>query len=112
MKTLFALALTALFGLVIALGTLTPPGGGAPLPLSDKALHFIAFAGLVLPLGWARPGWWPWVAALALAYGAAIETIQPHLGRSGDWADLLADLLGVGAGLLPGQLRRAARSRG
>lgn len=106
MKTLLALGLTAVFVLVIGAGTLTPPGDGAPLPLSDKALHFIAFAGLVLPLGWFRPGWWPWVAALALAYGATIEVIQPQVGRDGEWADLLADLLGIGAGLLPGQVRR------
>ena len=67
----------------------------------DKLNHFAAFAALavVAALGYAR-------ATLAVAlgllgYGALIELLQALTpSRSADWADLLADGLGIGIGLL------------
>jgi len=105
MKTTPAVLLTLVVACVIALGTLSPPGDGAPLPVSDKLLHAIAFALLVLPLGWVRPGWWAALAIAALGYGGMIELLQPIVSRSGEWADLLADAVGIAIGLVPGQLR-------
>lgn len=101
-----ALGLTAVTALLIGWGTLSPhSGGGTPLPLTDKQLHFLAFAGLALPLGWVRPSWVLVLIPLALLYGAAIELLQPAVGRSAELADLVADGLGILAGVLPGQIR-------
>ncbi len=106
MKTSAAVLLTLVFASVIALGTLSPPGDGDPLPIGDKPLHMIAFAVLVLPLGWVRPRWFIPLGLVALAYGGLIEVLQPYVGRYGEWPDLLADGVGVVLGLIPGQLRR------
>jgi VanZ family protein len=41
------------------------------------------------------------VTLALLAYGTFIELVQTQIpGRSGEWPDLLADSLGIGAGLL------------
>jgi len=42
------------------------------------------------------------VALTAVLYGAAIEVIQPIVGRSGDLADFIADVLGIGLGAILG----------
>jgi VanZ family protein len=68
-------------------------------------MHALAFALLVLPLGWADIRSTLWLAPLALAYGGAIEVLQPFVGRGAEWGDLLADAAGIGIGLLPGALR-------
>lgn len=96
-----AYALTAALLAVIAVLTLVPQAPGPPGPPGvDKIAHFVAFAVLVLPLGLARPDKWVWVAGAALVYGAAIEVIQPQVGRSAEGADLLADGAGVFFGLV------------
>ncbi|MDR9395267.1 VanZ family protein [Roseovarius sp. SYSU LYC5161] len=100
-----ALLLTVLTALGIAVGTLGPPGDGAgALPVGDKTAHFLAFALLVLPagLGWPRQA--VWLAAAAVLYGTVIEIVQPAVGRSAEWGDLLADTAGIAVGLLPGRL--------
>ena len=110
MKSLpLAIGLTCAIAVVIGHGTLSPPSDGPPLPLGDKQIHFIAFALLALPLGWVRPRWVLPLVAGCVAYGGAIELLQPLVGRSGEWADLLADALGVVLGVLPGQVRRPRR---
>lgn len=106
-----ALSVTLVVALVIGWGTLSPPGGtSSPLPFTDKQLHFMAFALLAMPLGWVRPAWVLWLVPLSLGYGAMIELIQPSVGRSAEWGDLLADGLGILVGVLPGQLRRWIRA--
>lgn len=106
----YTLVLTLFVALLIAWGTLSPPGAPGPaLPLTDKQIHALAFALLVLPLGWVRPRAALWLGPLALAYGGAIELIQPSVGRSAEWGDLLADAIGIALGLLPGQLRARIR---
>lgn len=106
MKTATAILISLVVAAVIALFTLSPPGEGTPLPLSDKMLHALAFAILVLPLGWVRPRWWVGLALIALVFGGAIELLQPMVSRSAEWADWGADAIGVAVGLLPGQMRR------
>ncbi len=102
----YTLVLTLFVALLIGWGTLSPPGAPGPaLPLTDKQIHALAFALLVLPLGWVRPRAALWLGPLALAYGGAIELIQPSVGRSAEWGDFLADAIGIALGLLPGQLR-------
>ena len=94
-----AYGLTATLAVVIALLTLlplaTPPlasGGG------DKVYHFIAFAGLMLPVATLRPRALLWLIPAALLFGAGIEIVQPFLNRGRELADFLAD----GAGILAG----------
>ena len=69
----------------------------------DKLNHASAFAALAFA-GWlsvrGRRGRWP-TMALLLMYGALIEVAQRFVpGRSAEWADLLADALGIGLGVL------------
>lgn len=104
-----AVALTLALALLIGWGTLSPPGPpGPPMPYMDKVLHAAAFAVLVLPLTWVRARSALWLAPLALAYGGGIELIQPSFGRTAEWADLLADGIGIALGCLPGLIRARA----
>ncbi|WP_188127804.1 VanZ family protein [Ruegeria intermedia] len=65
----------------------------------DKVKHIAAFAALILPVAFLRPGKLVWVVLFALFYGAAIELVQPFVGRSRSWGDFLADLAGIAVGL-------------
>jgi VanZ family protein len=101
-----AVILTLLIGAGIGWFTLTPPGeSSTPLPLTDKQLHALAFGLLVLPVALTRPRALWWLAPLALAYGAMIELIQPSVGRTAEWADLLADGVGTAVVCALGALR-------
>ncbi len=70
----------------------------------DKRNHLLAFAtlALVAEFGyWHRPRRHWGVLLGLLAFGGAIELVQAQIpARSGDWADLLADALGIVLGLL------------
>ena len=94
-----AYGLTAALAVGIALLTLLPL---ATPPLSseggDKVYHFVAFAGLMLPVATLRPRALLWMIPAALLFGAGIEIIQPYVNRSRDVADFLADGAGVLAG--------------
>lgn len=74
----------------------------APSGLSDKTEHLLAFGGLAGLAALAHPSarLLPLGAALA-GLGAAIELIQPLVGRSDDLQDWYADTLGVVIGLMP-----------
>ena len=99
------LLVTLLIGAVIGWFTLTPPGlPGGPLPLTDKQLHALAFGLLILPVALTRRRALLWLAPLALLYGAVIEVIQPGVGRTGEWADLLADGVGIALACAVGYL--------
>ena len=87
------------------------PASGLPeidLPLSDKGAHIIVYA-LIFVL-WARAFQLPaqtgrramLLIVSLTAYGIAIEYIQETfvLNRTGDLADVLANLIGLLAGLL------------
>jgi VanZ family protein len=98
-----ALALTMLVAAAIAVGTLTPHDAmPAPPPGTDKLHHFLAFAALVFPATAARPRIALWLVPVAIAYGGAIELIQPSVGRSAEWADFMANGLGASTGALAG----------
>lgn len=69
----------------------------------DKANHFLAFASLAFSGCWsvdtARARWLVLPVAL-VAYGGAIELLQMLVpGRASEWADLLADSIGIAIGL-------------
>ncbi len=84
----------------------------------DKANHALAFAALALTAllgrqGRSTAGAAAWLLAL-VAWGGVLELLQSQLPpRQGDWADLLANAVGVALGALlarglGARLRRAA----
>ncbi len=95
--TPWAWFVTLLLAAVLCVLTLSPPGPAVGPPSPDKLYHFIGFGLLALPLCLAYPrrGWA--VIAGVIMFGAAIEVIQPFVGRGAEWADLLADALGAGS---------------
>ncbi len=95
------LALAATLAVALAIGGLTLTHiSDAGVPGSDKHHHMIAFAALTLPLAFARPRLALWIALAGIAYGGAIELIQPLVGRDKEFLDFVAD----GAGSLLGAL--------
>jgi len=70
----------------------------------DKLNHLLAFSVLTVCACMAFAGTrrhFVRVTLAMLAYGVFIELVQTQIpGRSGEWPDLLADSLGIGAGLL------------
>lgn len=105
----WSILLTIVLGSGITFSTLMPI---APVDMpsgSDKLYHFGAFVALALPLALVRPRWSGWLFLAFSAFGAAIEIIQPYVGRSREFADLLADMAGIGCGMLLGILVRTLR---
>lgn len=96
-----SLAVTCALAAVIGYGTLFPGAASPVAGGNDKLQHFLAFAGLSMPISLARPRWAIWTVVLALVYGGVIEVIQPFVGRDRSLLDLLADVMGAscGAGL-------------
>ncbi len=87
--------LTWAFALAIAIGTLTPAAQLPDAPGSDKLHHIIGFFALCLPLALSQTVKMWKLAAWTLAFGGAIEFIQPYINRSGEWADVIADGIGI-----------------
>lgn len=113
---LYRLSLAATLVIAFAIGWFTL----RPLPDievggSDKLHHLVAFGLLTLPVSATRPRWIPGVLLAAIAYGGAIEIVQPYIGRFGEWGDLLADaagaLIGSAAGLAVSRDWRVLRAR-
>lgn len=93
------LVLGVMLALLIASLTLTPlPADRIMTGGIDKVYHFLAFAALIFPVILTDSRRWLWAVPLAVAYGGAIELIQPSVGRTADWLDFGADLTGVLAG--------------
>lgn len=104
-----AAVITALLAVAVAYATLTPvPPAAVRVQHLDKVAHAVAFFALVLPLAsvlTARASVLA-VVALAILYGAAIELVQPRVGRGAEWGDLLADATGALAGAALGRWLR------
>lgn len=89
-------------------------GVGEPLPIWDKAQHFIAYTTLAFLAGLAAPNARRAIlyAVLLALMGYAIEWGQYYVGRDYDLKDELANSLGCVAGLVLSQLaRRLVRTR-
>ncbi len=86
---------TLVLAAVLCALTLSPQVPAVGPPGRDKLYHFIGFGLLALPLCLAYPRRAWAVIAGVVAFGAAIEVIQPFVGRGAEWADLLADALGA-----------------
>lgn len=93
-------ALAALIGALTLLPLDLPPGP----PGRDKLHHFIAFAALAAPMSVFWRSALLWAVPIFILYGGAIELIQPHVGRSAEWADFGMDVLGVVAGVAFGTM--------
>lgn len=88
-----------LLAILIAFMTLTPlPAPNLLTGGIDKVYHFVAFATLIFPVIVTDSRRWVWAVPLAIAYGGAIELIQPYVGRGAEWLDFGADITGVLAG--------------
>lgn len=102
-RPLWAATTALMFGCVTYLMLFHQGGGSMPkFPHADKLYHAIAFSALLFPTAALRPRWIWKVAVASLAYGAFIEVVQPQFGRQAEWADLLADAIGVVIGALLG----------
>jgi VanZ family protein len=80
--------------------SLMPPSQPLPTTGWDKANHMLAFAvlGLLGRRSYAARGWAVWLGLVA--YGGLIELLQGQTGyREADWLDLLADSIGLAAGM-------------
>ncbi len=107
-----SIVLTGITALVIAALTLMPPPETDLPPGPDKLYHLAAFVFLALPLAIIRPRWNLWMFVLFTAFGAAIEIVQPYVGRSRELADLLADMAGIAIGMVAGLvIRRWSENR-
>jgi len=65
----------------------------------DKLYHMMAFAALIIPAALFDRGAVSWMVIGGLILGAAIEFIQPSVGRDADVMDFLADATGLVLGL-------------
>ena len=76
---------------------IAPPIGS----LSDKSIHFIAFSVLTLLLRFAYSITWFQTFLLLFVYAVFIEFSQLFtLNRSAELLDVVADIIGIGIGLL------------
>lgn len=97
--------ITALLAAGLAVAMLTPVDVPQSVPSgTDKLVHLAAFGLLVLPAALSRrvPLGLLFVGLFigAVAFGGAIELIQPQFGRSADINDWVADMAGAALGLL------------
>jgi VanZ family protein len=108
-----ALLGTLVLAVTIAWGTLYPNSISPDLnsPLSDKILHVVAFAALIIPTATLYARSLIWILPLAGFFGGAIELVQPFIGREAEVADLLTDLVGLGLGTVIGLAIRGCLRR-
>ena len=108
-RWVFWLLLLLVIGLTLSPAAYLPPQA---FSLWDKAEHALAFAALMTLGALAYPQRVGLLAASLLAFGGAIELAQAATGwRSGDWADWLADAVGLIAGLALATLSRCVVAR-
>ena len=112
MRKYLDIPLTLIVTAVLTMAMLWPMHQPPPAPDgSDKVVHFIAFAALAFPLArTGRIGLLP-VFVGASAFGGLIEIIQPSFGRSADMQDWIADIAGVGLGMVLALVYRRARQQ-
>ena len=95
---------TIAIAFAIGLATLTPVETLPNVSGSDKLYHLISFAILTLPIAVIRQKAMWVILSLSIAYGGAIEIIQPLVNRNCEMADLFADTCGAVLGILAGKL--------
>ncbi len=95
--TLFTLA-------AITILSLWPESTAPIVPGTDKSHHLIAYAILMFPTALRKPERWVLIGLFFIAYGGAIELLQPYVNRQGDWLDMAASTTGVVCGLIIAEL--------
>jgi len=100
---------TIIIAFAIGLATLTPVEKLPTVSGSDKVYHLISFAILTLPIAIIRPRAIWIILSLSIAYGGAIELLQPLVNRNCEMADFLADTVGAILGVLVTKALRARR---
>jgi len=96
-RTLFWLALIGSYIFAVVPQDMAPKVGS----LSDKTVHFIAFAVLTVLLRFAYAITWFQTFLLLFVYAAFIEFSQFFTpNRSAELLDVVADVIGIGIGLL------------
>ena len=110
MRKYLDIPLTLIVTAVLTVGMLWSIHQPPPAPDgTDKLVHLIAFAALAFPL--ARTGRFGLIPVFigASFFGGLIELIQPSFGRSADMQDWIADIAGVGLGIVLALLYRRLR---
>lgn len=108
-RWIFWLLLALVIGVTLSPVAYLPPQA---FSLWDKAEHALAFAALMTLGVLAYPRRIGLLALSLLIFGGAIELAQAATGwRSGDWADWLADAVGLVAGLALAVLSRCVVAR-
>ncbi|MEO8855411.1 MAG: VanZ family protein [Burkholderiaceae bacterium] len=101
--------------IVVLVLSLMPIEPNMPTTGWDKTNHLLAFAVLAVLGCWSYPASKPAVLFVLLAYGGLIEVLQSFTAyRFAEWADVLADALGLLTGYLllwAGAVTRARRPR-
>ncbi|MDP9898673.1 VanZ family protein [Variovorax ginsengisoli] len=96
--TTWRCALALCMAMVLVL-SLMPPSSSIPTTGWDKSNHMLAFAVLALLSHWAWPGRTARALIALLAFGGLIEVLQSFTpDRYADFADLVADGIGLAAG--------------
>lgn len=98
------IAITLITLAAITILSLWPLGKLPPVPGSDKAHHFIAYAALIFPTVLRKPGYWQLIGLFFIGWSGAIELLQPYVNRYGEWLDMIANSAGLVCGLLAAQL--------
>ena len=99
---------TIIIAFAIGLATLTPVEKLPTVSGSDKVYHLISFAILTLPIAIIRPRAIWIILSLSIAFGGAIELLQPLVNRNCEMADFLADAAGAVLGVLVARVFRAS----
>ena len=98
---------TLIIAIAIGLATLTPVEKLPTVSGSDKAYHLISFAILTLPIAIIRPNAMWIILSLTIAFGGAIEVLQPLVNRNCEMTDFLADAVGAMLGVIVARLLKA-----
>ena len=85
---------------IITILSLWPLDNLPPVPGTDKTHHFIAYGVLMFPTALRKPKYWLLISLFFIAFSGAIELVQPYVNRYGEFEDLLANITGLGCGLL------------
>jgi len=112
MRKYLDIPITLIVTLILTVAMLWPLEAPPPAPDgSDKVVHLIAFSALSFPLS--RTGRFGLIPVFvgASAFGGLIELIQPSFNRSADMNDWMADITGVGLGIICGLIYRFLRHR-
>jgi VanZ family protein len=102
-----ALLLSVMIACAIAALSFVPvvelPGPAQPQTTqAAHTQHLVAYGALVFPALATRPASALWVLPAALAWGAAIELLQPFVGRERSLEDVIANGVGIGIGTAAG----------